>query len=92
MTEDPSDRGYRPTRPWGQWQLQSISISNGDGLWQRSNQATNQHAAKHERAPSRRPFLLPVGCPSPRTMPTLQPVAHVHKSKDAQLGFLRAPA
>ena len=30
MTEDPEDRGYRPTRLWGQWQLQSVSISNGD--------------------------------------------------------------
>ena len=33
MTEDPKDRGYRPTRLWGQWQLQSVSISNGDGRW-----------------------------------------------------------
>ena len=31
MTEDPEDRGYRPTRLWGQWQLHSVSISNGDG-------------------------------------------------------------
>ena len=31
MTEDPEDRGYRPTRLWGQWQLQSINLSNGDG-------------------------------------------------------------
>ena len=29
MTEDPEDRGYRPTR----LQLQSISISNGDERW-----------------------------------------------------------
>ena len=33
MTEDPEDRGYRATRLWGQWQLQSVSISNGDGRW-----------------------------------------------------------
>ena len=33
MTEDPEDRGYRPTRLWGHWQLQSFSISNGDGRW-----------------------------------------------------------
>ena len=33
MEEDPEDRGYRPTRLWGQWHLQSISISNGDGRW-----------------------------------------------------------
>ena len=33
MTEDPEDRGYRPTKLWGQWQLQSVSISNGDGRW-----------------------------------------------------------
>ena len=33
MTEDPEDRGYRSTRLWGQWQLQSVSISNGDGRW-----------------------------------------------------------
>ena len=33
MTEDPEDRGYRPTRLWGEWQLQSFSISNGDGRW-----------------------------------------------------------
>ena len=31
MTEDPEDRGYRSTRLWGQWRLQSVSISNGDG-------------------------------------------------------------
>ena len=30
MTEDAEDRGYRPTRLWGHWRLQSISISNGD--------------------------------------------------------------
>ena len=33
MTEDQEDRGYRPTRLWGQWQLQSVSISNGDERW-----------------------------------------------------------
>ena len=33
MTEDPEDRGYRPAGLWGQWQGQSISISNGDGRW-----------------------------------------------------------
>ena len=33
MTEDPEDRGYQSTRLWGQWQLQSVSISNGDGRW-----------------------------------------------------------
>ena len=33
LTEDPEDRGYRPTRLWGQWQLQSVSISNGDERW-----------------------------------------------------------
>ena len=33
MTEDPEDQGYRPTRLWGQWQLQSVSISNGDERW-----------------------------------------------------------
>ena len=27
------DRECRPTRIWGQWQLQSISISNGDERW-----------------------------------------------------------
>ena len=31
MTEDPEDRGYRPTRLWGHWQLQGFSISNADG-------------------------------------------------------------
>ena len=33
LTEDPEDRGHRPTRLWGQWQLQSVSISNGDERW-----------------------------------------------------------
>ena len=33
MKEDPEDRGYRSTRLWGQWLLQSVSISNGDGRW-----------------------------------------------------------
>ena len=33
MTEDPEDRGYRSTTLWGQWHLQSVSISNGDGRW-----------------------------------------------------------
>ena len=34
LTEDPEDRGYRPSRFWGQWQLRSISsISNGDERW-----------------------------------------------------------
>ena len=57
MTEDPEDRGYRPTRLWGQWQLQCISISNGDGrwsvcspgvrgkAWQSSSTATSKHNA-----------------------------------------------
>ena len=33
MTEDWEERGYRSTRLWGQWRLQSVSISNGDGRW-----------------------------------------------------------
>ena len=33
MTEEPEDRGYRSTRLRGQWRLQSVSISNGDGRW-----------------------------------------------------------
>ena len=33
ITEDPEDWGCRPARLWGQWQLQSFSISNGDGRW-----------------------------------------------------------
>ena len=33
MTEDSEDRGYRPTRLWGQRQLVSIIISNGDERW-----------------------------------------------------------
>ena len=33
MTEDPEDRGYRPARLWGEWQLQSVSISNSDERW-----------------------------------------------------------
>ena len=33
MKEDPEDRGYHPTRLYGQWQLQSFSITNGDGHW-----------------------------------------------------------
>ena len=33
MTEDPEDRGYRPTRRFGQLQVQSVSISNGDERW-----------------------------------------------------------
>ena len=33
MREDPEDRGYRPTGLWGQWQLQSVSISNGNERW-----------------------------------------------------------
>ena len=33
MTEDPEDQGYRPTRLWGQRQLQSVSITNGDERW-----------------------------------------------------------
>ena len=55
MTEDPKDRGYRPSRVWGQWQLQSVSISNGDErrpvespgvrgkAWQSSSTATSKH-------------------------------------------------
>ena len=27
MTEDPEDRGYRPTRLWGQWQLQPLALA-----------------------------------------------------------------
>ena len=33
MTEDPEDRGSPPTRLWGQWELQSFSISNGGERW-----------------------------------------------------------
>ena len=33
MTEDPGGRGYRSTRLWGQWHLQSISITKGDRRW-----------------------------------------------------------
>ena len=31
MTEDPEDRGYRPTRLWGPWQVQSFSIIRATG-------------------------------------------------------------
>ena len=55
MTEDPEDRGYRLTRLWGQWQLQSVSISNGDGRWpvcspgvKRQGTATQQHSNKQK--------------------------------------------
>ena len=55
MTEDPEDRGYRPTRLWGQWQLQSVSISNGDGRWpvcspgvKGQGTATQQHSNKQK--------------------------------------------
>ena len=55
MTEDPEDRGYRPTRLWGQWQLQSVSISNGDGRWpvcspgvKGQGSATQQHSNKQK--------------------------------------------
>ena len=59
MTEDPENRGYRPARLWGQWQLQSISISNGDGRWPVGSpgvtgqgMATQQHSNKQKaRAP-----------------------------------------
>ena len=33
LTEDAEHRGYRSTRLWGQRQLQSFSISNGDARW-----------------------------------------------------------
>ena len=59
MTEDPEDRGYRATRLWGQWQLQSVSISNGDGRWpvcspgvRGQGKAAQQHRNKQKaRAP-----------------------------------------
>ena len=55
MTEDPEDRGYRPTRLWGQWQLHGVSISNGDGRWpvysrgvRGQGTATQQHRNKQK--------------------------------------------
>ena len=59
MTEDPEDRGYRATRLWGQWQLRSVSISNGDGRWpvcspgvRGQGKAAQQHRNKQKaRAP-----------------------------------------
>ena len=59
MTEDPEDRGYRATRLWGQWQLHSVSISNGDGRWpvcspgvRGQGKAAQQHRNKQKaRAP-----------------------------------------
>ena len=60
MTEDPEDRGYHRARLWGQWQLQSFSISNGDGRWpigppgvKGQGIATQQHSNKQKarRAP-----------------------------------------
>ena len=56
LTEDPEDRGYQPTRLWGQWQLQSVSISNGDkrgpvgppGV-KGQGMATQQHSKKHKK-------------------------------------------
>ena len=55
MTEDPEDRGYRSTRLLGQWQLHSVSISNGDGLWpvcspgiRGQGTATQQHRNKQK--------------------------------------------
>ena len=43
MTEDPQDRGYRPTKLWGQLQLQSVSISNGDERWPVDSPAVKGH-------------------------------------------------
>ena len=59
MTEDSEYQGYRPTRLWGQWQLQSFSISDGDGRWpvappgvKGQGRATQQHSNKQKaRAP-----------------------------------------
>ena len=59
LTEDQEDRGYRPARLWGQWQLHSFSISNGDGRWpvgppgvKGQGMATQQHSDKQKaRAP-----------------------------------------
>ena len=55
MTEDPEGRGYRSTRLWGQWRLQSVSISNGDGCWpvcspgvRRQGTAMQQHRNKQK--------------------------------------------
>ena len=55
MTEDPEDWGYGSTRLWGQWQLQSVSISNGDGRWpvcspgvRGQGTATQQHRNKQK--------------------------------------------
>ena len=75
MTEDPKDRRYRPTRLWGQWQLPSVSISNGDGHWpvcspgvKGQGTATQQHSNKKKarasnmgakQQPRHSPFQVP---------------------------------
>ena len=51
MTEDPEDRGYRSTRLWGQWRLQSFQrrrtlarlFAGGKGA-RHSNAAASQQA------------------------------------------------
>ena len=55
MTEDTEDREYRPSRLSGQWQLHSISISNGDGRWpvcstgvKEQGSATQQYSTKQK--------------------------------------------
>ena len=54
-TEDPEDRGYQPAKLWGQWQLHSFSISNGDGRWpvgppgvKGQGRAIRRHSTKHK--------------------------------------------
>ena len=67
-TEDPEHRGYRSTRLWGQWHLQSVSLSNGDQRWRIGSPGVMgqgignaMHTARSfERQPILRPYFWPI--------------------------------
>ena len=67
MSEDQEDQGYRLARLLGQWQLQSFSISNGDGRWpvgppgvKGPDRAVKQHSNKQKaRGPPRAAMQQP---------------------------------
>ena len=75
LTEDPEHRGYHLTGLWGHWQMQSVSISNGDERWpvgppgvKGQGIAMRQHSNKQKaRAP-------PMGAmQQPRNKPACMP-------------------
>ena len=88
MTEDPEGQGYRSTMLLGQWHLQSVSISNGEGRWPvRSPGLRGQGTATQQQCNKQKARASPSGA---KRQPRIK-AACMRRKKGRTLRFSRTP-